>query len=152
MIHPTSSSLAFTLVDLQFPMLCFWSFYAFIFINATLLGVYCKQLGVHLCCFHPPLLFSWFYSLVGKSVFLLQVSSQENNDVPPTFDLAGGNICLVTSMDKWEEKMSEANHTGKIVSFLSFFLSISFYPQISNTLLCLPTGGGKFQCVMVQPM
>ncbi|KAG5616355.1 hypothetical protein H5410_016179 [Solanum commersonii] len=43
-----------------------------------------------------------------------KVCSQENNDVPPTFDLAGGNICLVTSMDKWEQKMSEANDSGKI--------------------------------------
>ncbi|KAH0689503.1 hypothetical protein KY289_016861 [Solanum tuberosum] len=43
-----------------------------------------------------------------------KVCSQENNDIPPTFDLAGGNICLVTSMDKWEQKMSEANDSGKI--------------------------------------
>lgn len=44
-----------------------------------------------------------------------KVSSQENNDVPPNFELGGGNVCLVKSMEKWEEKMSEANNSGKIV-------------------------------------
>ncbi|KAK4363536.1 hypothetical protein RND71_018777 [Anisodus tanguticus] len=43
-----------------------------------------------------------------------KVCSQENNDVPPTSELAGGNVCLVKSMEKWEEKMSEANNSGKI--------------------------------------
>ncbi|KAJ8552885.1 hypothetical protein K7X08_020278 [Anisodus acutangulus] len=42
------------------------------------------------------------------------VCSQENNDVPPTSELAGGNVCLVKSMEKWEEMMSEANNSGKI--------------------------------------
>ncbi|KAF3665711.1 putative thioredoxin H10 [Capsicum annuum] len=40
--------------------------------------------------------------------------SQENNDVPPTLELDGENVCLVKSMEKWEEKMSEANNSGKI--------------------------------------
>ncbi|MCD9638640.1 hypothetical protein HAX54_022730 [Datura stramonium] len=44
-----------------------------------------------------------------------KVCRQEKNDVPPTFELAGGNVCLVKSMEKWEEKMSEAKNSGKIM-------------------------------------
>ncbi|XP_009760475.1 thioredoxin H4-1 [Nicotiana tabacum] len=40
---------------------------------------------------------------------------QEKEDVPPTFGLASGNVCLVKSMEKWEEKMSEASNSGKIM-------------------------------------
>ncbi|PIN21292.1 Thioredoxin [Handroanthus impetiginosus] len=35
------------------------------------------------------------------------------NDTAP--DLAGGNVHLVTTMDKWEKETSEANMDGKVV-------------------------------------
>lgn len=52
----------------------------------------------------------------------LNTGNDENSQYP-IGELASRNVCLVTTVDKWEEKLSEANKDGKIVS--AFFVNVS---------------------------
>lgn len=64
------------------------------------------------------LVYSFITSLV-KDVLKLQSHSHDDDDDNDSHkvQLGGGNVYLITTLDRWEEKLSEASRDSKIVSF-----------------------------------
>jgi hypothetical protein len=64
--------------------------------------------------------------------------NHDADDDEPHIELAGGNVHLITTKERWDQKLSEASRDGKIVSLTSvhprdfFFFHYPFFTVLIN--------------------
>lgn len=90
----------------------------------------------------------FFIYWVTSTLDILQLFNSDQKDNAVKEQVDSKNVHLITSIEKWEAKLSEATKDGKIVSFS---LTCSWCKKNIQSVLCLnyATGCCKFQCTMV---